>query len=88
MVDAEVGRLKENSVKLLGIQLPILRYWAAVVSFNQCATTLAMVCIIIQGAMLFFKGLISVGEIVIFVSFANMVVSKLESGNEYSVLKA
>jgi ATP-binding cassette subfamily B protein len=59
----EVKRLEGIGGQLLAAQYPVLLYWAMVVSINQCATSIAVLCVVMEGAWLFSHGLISVGEL-------------------------
>ncbi len=45
---------------------------------TRSATTLTILCIVVLGAWLFTRDLISVGEIVTFIAFASLVIGKLE----------
>lgn len=77
IVTEEVTRLRGIGNKLLSVQYPVLFYWALVVSINQCATSIAVLCVVMEGAWLFSHGLISIGQIVTFISFVTMVVNRL-----------
>jgi ATP-binding cassette, subfamily B, beta-glucan exporter len=76
-VQQEVSKMAINSANILSNQIPVLNYWVVVVSINQCATSITVLMIIIQGTRLYSKGLITVGEIVTFISFSNIVISNM-----------
>ena len=80
VVQEEVQRLRVTGDKILAAQYPVLKYWAGVVSINQCATSLSILCVVLQGAVLYSHNLISVGEIVTFIQFVSMVVTRLGQG--------
>ncbi|WP_424628182.1 glucan ABC transporter ATP-binding protein/ permease [Bradyrhizobium sp. SYSU BS000235] len=77
-VDAEVQGLRGVADKLLSAQLPVLSWWALVVVMTRASTTITILAIFVVGIILHGQGLASVGEIVMFVSFATMLIQKLE----------
>lgn len=77
-VDAEVQGLRGVADKLLSAQLPVLSWWALVVVMTKASTTITILAIFVVGIILHGQGLASVGEIVMFVSFATMLIQKLE----------
>ena len=77
-VDAEVQGLRGIANNLLSAQLPVLSWWALVVVMTRASTTITILAIFVVGIILHGQGLASVGEIVMFVSFATMLIQKLE----------
>jgi len=77
-IDAEVQGLRGIADKLLAAQLPVLSWWALVTVMTRASTTITVLAIFTVGIMLHQQGLTSVGEIVMFVSFATMLIQKLE----------
>jgi ATP-binding cassette subfamily B protein len=77
-VDAEVQSLRSVAGKLLSVQIPVLTWWAVVTVMTRASTTITILSIFVVGIVLHGKGLASVGEIVMFVSFATMLIQKLE----------
>lgn len=77
-VDAEVQSLRGVADKLLSAQLPVLSWWALVVVMTRASTTITILAIFVVGIILHGQGLATVGEIVMFVSFATMLIQKLE----------
>lgn len=77
-IQTEVSALRNISQRVLGAQLPVLSWWAIVTVLTRSATTLSILCIVILGAWLYTKSLISIGEIVTFIAFAGMVIGRLE----------
>lgn len=77
-VDAEVQGLRGVADKLLSAQLPVLSWWALVVVMTRASTTITILAIFVVGIILNSKGQASIGEIVMFVSFATMLIQKLE----------
>jgi glucan exporter ATP-binding protein len=77
-IDAEVQGLRFIAGKLLAAQMPVLSWWALVTVITRASTTITVLAIFAVGILLHQQGLTSVGEIVMFVSFATMLIQKLE----------
>jgi len=77
-IDAEVQGLRYVADKLLAVQMPVLSWWALVTVITRASTTITVLAIFTVGIALHQQGLTSVGEIVMFVSFATMLIQKLE----------
>src|SRR3954471_23156117 len=77
-IDAEVQGLRFVADKLLAVQMPVLSWWAMVTVITRASTTITVLAIFTVGIVLHEQGLTSVGEIVMFVAFATMLIQKLE----------
>jgi ATP-binding cassette subfamily B protein len=77
-IDAEVQGLRFVADRLLAMQMPVLSWWALVTVITRASTTITVLAIFTVGIALHEQGLTSVGEIVMFVSFATMLIQKLE----------
>jgi glucan exporter ATP-binding protein len=77
-IDAEVQGLRYVADKLLAVQMPVLSWWALVTVITRASTTITVLAIFTVGIALHGRGLTTVGEIVMFVSFATMLIQKLE----------
>ena len=77
-IQAEVQGLRFVADKLLAVQMPVLSWWALVTIITRASTTITVLAIFTVGIALHEKGLTTVGEIVMFVSFATMLIQKLE----------
>jgi ATP-binding cassette, subfamily B, beta-glucan exporter len=77
-IDAEVQGLRFVADKLLAAQMPVLSWWALVTVITRASTTITVLAIFTVGIVLHEQGLTTVGEIVMFVSFATMLIQKLE----------
>jgi len=77
-VEHEVTALKSVSDQLLAAQFPVLSWWAVVAVLTRASTTLTVLSIIFLGTWLFQRNLITIGEIVTFMVFAGMVITRLE----------
>jgi glucan exporter ATP-binding protein len=64
--------------QLLALQMPVLSWWALVTVITRASTTITVLAIFTVGIALHEQGLTTVGEIVMFVSFATMLIQKLE----------
>lgn len=78
-VDAEVRGLKKVIDQLLAAQIPVLSWWAVISVLTRASTTITILAIIIVGTVLNLRGEASVGQIVTFMSFATMLIDKLQS---------
>jgi ATP-binding cassette subfamily B protein len=77
-VEAEVTGLRNVADRLLAAQMPVLSWWAVVAMMTRSATTLTMLAIFLIGVSLHLHGRITVGEIVMFMSFAGTLIGQLE----------
>jgi glucan exporter ATP-binding protein len=77
-IDAEVQGLRFVADKLLALQMPVLSWWALVTVMTRTSTTITVLAIFTVGIVLHQQGLTSIGEIVMFVSFATLLIQKLE----------
>ncbi len=77
-IDAEVQGVRGVADKLLAAQMPVLSWWALVTVITRASTTITVLAIFTVGIALHDAGLTTVGEIVMFVAFATMLIQKLE----------
>jgi len=77
-LEAEVAELRLVVERLLSAQMPVLSWWALANVLTRTATTLTVLSIIIVGALLTMKGQATVGEMVTFMSFAGLIIARLE----------
>jgi ATP-binding cassette subfamily B protein len=77
-VEAEVTGLRNVVNRLLSAQMPVLSWWALVAVATRASTTLTLLAIFLVGTYLMFQGLATLGEIVMFMGFATMLVGKLD----------
>ena len=83
-VELEVRSLRNVVDRLLGAQIPVLSWWALVSTLTKAATTLTMLAILIFGIVLFSRGATTVGGIVMFMSFAGMLIQRLEQAARFT----
>ena len=78
-VEAEVSSLRDEvGDRLLAAQIPVLSWWAIVAVLTRASTTLTMLSIFVLGIWLYTQGLASIGEIVMFMNFAGLLIGRLE----------
>jgi ATP-binding cassette subfamily B protein len=77
-VEAEVSGLRSVSERLLAAQMPVLSWWAVVSVLTRASTTLALLAIFSAGIWLHFEGRATIGDIVMFMNLAGMVVIQLD----------
>ncbi|MCC6890940.1 MAG: glucan ABC transporter ATP-binding protein/ permease [Hyphomicrobiales bacterium] len=77
-IDLEVSAMRKVGTQLLGAQMPVLWWWALATVLTKAATTITMLAILIMGIVFYVQGRTTVGEIVMFMSFAGMLIGKLE----------
>jgi ATP-binding cassette subfamily B protein len=75
---AEVQAMRNIMNELLAAQYPVLTWWGLLTVLTRAAATITVVAIFAAGALLAARGAISVGEIVAFVAFANLLIAKLD----------
>ena len=81
--EAESKALRDLMSNLLAAQYPVLTWWAAVVVLTRAASTITMVSIFALGALLVQRGELTVGQIVSFVAFANLLITKLDQLSQF-----
>lgn len=84
-LQAEADALRTFSRDLLTAQYPVLNWWGVLTVMQRSAATLTMVVIFVAGAMLVSRGELSVGQIVAFVAFANLLIARLDQLSAFMV---
>jgi ATP-binding cassette subfamily B protein len=82
-VEDEVRDLRQVVDRLLGAQMPVLSWWAVVSTITKASTTLTMLAIMILGLFLFAQGKTTIGGIVMFMTFAGMLIQRLEQAARF-----
>ncbi|WP_334145927.1 glucan ABC transporter ATP-binding protein/ permease [Hyphomicrobium sp.] len=75
---AESEAMRAVMSDLLAAQYPVLTWWGILTVLQRAAATITMVAVFALGAVLAGRGELSVGAIVSFVGFANLLISKLD----------
>ena len=82
---AESEAVRELAGELLTAQYPVLTWWGLLTVMQRAAATLTMVAIFVAGAVLAGRGELTVGEIVSFVAFATLLISRLDQLSSFVV---
>jgi ATP-binding cassette, subfamily B, beta-glucan exporter len=77
-VEVEVSGMRKVGDLLLSAQMPVLSWWAAAAVLTRTSTTLTVLAILFLGIWLYLNGATTVGEIVMFISFSGLLISRLE----------
>ncbi|MEZ5851889.1 MAG: glucan ABC transporter ATP-binding protein/ permease [Hyphomicrobiaceae bacterium] len=77
-LSAELQAMKDIMNQLLAAQYPVLTWWGLLTVLTRSAATITMVLVFAVGAILAQRGEITVGSIVAFVGFANLLIGKLD----------
>ncbi len=77
-VEAEVKSLRTEADRLLAAQMPVLSWWAMIAVLTRSATTITMLSIFLLGIYLNMHSLATIGEIVTFMNFAALLITRLE----------
>jgi ATP-binding cassette subfamily B protein len=83
-VEHEVSGMKKLGEEVLGVQLPVLSWWALATVITRTATTLTILAILMLGVWFYVRGRTTVGEIVMFMSYATLLIGKLEQAVNFS----
>ncbi len=83
-VQDEVRTLQTLSHRVVGAQFPALSWWAVVNVLARSATTLTVLAMLALGLWLFSLQRISIGEIVTFIGFSGLIISRLEQSVNFA----
>lgn len=77
-IEAESRKLGSIIQQLLQAQNPVLSWWAIASVATRASATVTITAIFLVGVGLNLKGLATIGEVVMFMSMANMLIARLE----------
>lgn len=77
-IEAETAALRDASQNVLNVQLPVLSWWALVTVATKAAATLTLMAILTLGMVLHAKDQVSIGEIITFMNFATLLITRLD----------
>jgi glucan exporter ATP-binding protein len=77
-IEVEVSGMKKMGEDVLSAQMPVLSWWAVTTVITRVSTTLTMLSILVLGVWFYLHDLTTVGEIVMFMSFATLLIGRLE----------
>ena len=84
-LSAEAEAMRALMGQLLDAQYPVLTWWGLLTVLQRAAATITMVAIFAAGAVFAGRGELSVGEIVSFVAFANLLIARLDQLSSFFV---
>jgi ATP-binding cassette subfamily B protein len=77
-VETETRAMRQIISDVLNAQMPVLSWWALAAVATRASATITLVGIFLLGTWLHLQGLATIGEIVMFMSFATMLIGRLE----------
>src|SRR5436309_687174 len=83
-IEMEVSGMKKMGEEVLRAQIPVLSWWAVTTVITRTSTTLTMLSILVLGVWFYLHDLTTVGEIVMFMSFATLLISRLEQAVQFA----
>jgi ATP-binding cassette, subfamily B, beta-glucan exporter len=83
-VEMEVSGMKKMGEEVLSAQIPVLSWWAVTTVITRTSTTLTMLSILVLGVWFYLHDLTTVGEIVMFMSFATLLIGRLEQAVHFA----
>ena len=83
-VDSELEAMRSLSRTLLAAQMPVLSWWATAGVVGRAASTITLLSIFVLGTALYLQGIGTIGGIVMFMSFATMLIGRLEQLSNFS----
>jgi ATP-binding cassette, subfamily B, beta-glucan exporter len=82
---SEVQAMRSIMAELLTAQYPVLTWWGLLTMLTRTAATIAFVAIYAVGAVLVGRKEMTVGDVVAFVTFAGLMIGKLDSLSGFAV---
>jgi len=83
-IETEVSGMRKMGEEALRAQIPVLSWWAVTTVITRTSTTLTMLSILVLGVWFYLRGQTSVGEIVMFMSFATLLIGKLDQAVHFA----
>jgi ATP-binding cassette subfamily B protein len=83
-IETEVSGMKKMGDEVLSAQIPVLSWWAVTTVITRTSTTLTILSILLLGVWFYIHDLTTVGEIVMFISFATLLIGRLEQAVHFA----
>jgi ATP-binding cassette, subfamily B, beta-glucan exporter len=83
-IELEVMGMKKMGEEALSAQIPVLSWWAMATVITRASTTLTMLAILVLGVWFYVNERTTVGEIVMFMSFAALLIGRLEQAVQFA----
>ncbi|MGN6550993.1 MAG: glucan ABC transporter ATP-binding protein/ permease [Pararhizobium sp.] len=82
-IEQETRQLRAYADDLISAQFPVLDWWALATGMHKMASTISMMVILGSGAWLVAQGSLRVGDVVAFIGFANLLISRLDQMSQF-----
>lgn len=82
-IESETRQLRHYADNLISAQFPVLDWWALASGMHRMASTISMMVILIAGGVLVSRGEMRVGDVVAFIGFANLLISRLDQMSQF-----
>jgi ATP-binding cassette, subfamily B, beta-glucan exporter len=83
-IEMEVSGMRKMGDEVLSAQIPVLSWWAVTTVITRTSTTLTILSILLLGVWFYLHDQTTVGEIVMFMSFATLLIGKLEQAVHFA----
>ncbi len=83
-LQAEAHAFAEIIENVIRHQFPVLNWWALVTVLTRASSTLAVITIVVAGALLHLHGRASVSDIVSFMGFSTLLIGRLEAAVNFA----
>jgi ATP-binding cassette subfamily B protein len=77
-IESETVAMRALIDRLLRVQLPVLSWWALAAVATRASATCTILALFALGISLHFRGLATVGQVVAFMSFATLMIARLD----------
>ncbi|QPC88132.1 glucan ABC transporter ATP-binding protein/ permease [Mesorhizobium sp. NBSH29] len=77
-IQHETKALQDYTQQLIRAQYPVLDWWALASALHRLSSTISMMVVLIIGAWLVSKGELRIGQIIAFIGFATLLISRLD----------
>ncbi len=81
---AEAHAFAEIVENVIRHQFPVLNWWALVTVLTRASSTIAVITIVVAGALLHLQGQATVSQIVSFMGFATLLIGRLEAAVSFT----
>lgn len=82
-IKEETSILHQHTNNLLKAQNPVLNWWVLASGLNRMASIISIVCVLLLGAFFVAKGQLRIGEVVAFIGFAQLMISRLDQMSNF-----
>ena len=83
-LQAEARAFAEIVENVIRHQFPVLNWWAVVTVMTRASSTLAVITIVVSGALLHLHGQATISDVVSFMGFATLLIGRLEAAVNFA----